>query len=115
MKFVLPVYALLAAALGSLLPFINLRGYWNLPVGTSIRPMEAPFQFLLFGCGTPVLVCGFVFATVYTSGPLRGHWLVRFAWWMSLAVACLLSFAPAILTTFGLHWVIAERQLWVKP
>lgn len=115
MRLVLPILALLAALGGNVVPVLNLLDLWSVPVGTGVRPMTAPGAFLLWGCGTPLIVTGLAIAVFTTFDvPTASFWQKAIPRVLAI-LACLIAFVPLVLTTYGVYWVIQTRNLWLKP
>lgn len=76
--------------------------------------MTVPLAFLLFGLGTPVAVATFAFLTVKDRDPTRPRMFTVIRN-VIVTLACLVSLIPAILTTYGVFWVIDVHNLWLKP
>ena len=99
----------------TLIPLDLVLDLYAQPLGAGIRPMNWPLQFILYGCGAPVLaacVALEVFKRTKNS-PRRFH--DRIAPRAVVLVICVTSVVPLLLTTVGMHWVIQEWELWLKP
>jgi hypothetical protein len=115
MKTFLPLFALCFAAFGSIPPLIQLIDLWQAPMGSGIRPMAAPIIFLIFGCGTPVLVVGLALYIFKKSKEVGLLFREVMAARTIACIAGILSLLPAFLSTYGLYWVIETRHLWMEP
>ena len=100
----------------SVVPVVNLLDLWNVPVGSGIRPMLAPLALLFYGCGTPAVVLGLaIFRFLAECGSRHSVLRCRIVFRATLVVACLMSFVPTVLTTYGFYWVITTRHLRLEP